>query len=86
MAQILSDSKYVARRVPGPINHRYAEMEWLIQHENEYRGSWVALEGSELIAHGPCAEEVFDTARKLGFKSPLLHHIPKEPQLPFGGW
>ena len=86
MAQLLSGSKYVARRVPGPINHRYAEMEWLNQHEDEYRGSWVALEGSELVACGTSPEEVLDAARKLGFNKPIIHHIPKEPELPFGGW
>ena len=86
MSQVLSDPKYIARRVPGPVNHRYAEQEWLRQHENEYRGEWVALQGSELIAHGTCAEGVFETAKKLGFKTPLMHHIQKEPELPFGGW
>ena len=86
MAQLLTDPKYVARRVPGPINHRHAEQEWLHQHEEEHRGAWVALEGSELIASGTDAKEVLDAAKKLGFKTPLIHHIPKERELPWGGW
>ena len=86
MAQLLSDSKYVARRVPGPINYRYAEQEWLHQHQAEYRGAWVALEGSEMVACGTSAKEVLEAARGKGIAHPLIHHIPKEPELPWAGW
>ena len=82
----LSKSSGMSRRVPGPINYRYAEHVWLQQHEAEYRGAWVALEGSELIASGPTLKEVMETARKLGHPHPLVHRIPNEPELPFGGW
>lgn len=86
MSQLLAKDKSVARRVYGPINHRYAELEWLHQHEAEYRGAWVALEGSDLVACGTSPEEVLDAAKKLGFNYPIIHHIPREPELPFGGW
>ena len=85
MAQVLSESKYAARRLPGPVNHRYAEMDWLRDHEAEYRGLWVALDPG-LIACGATLKEVMEESKRLGHLKPLVHQIPKEPELPFGGW
>jgi hypothetical protein len=62
------------------------EREWLTRHEEDYRGAWVALQGSELVASGTSLKEVLDIARARGYDLPLVHHIPLEPELPFGGW
>jgi len=69
-----------------PFSLRHLEQDWLHEHESEYRGHWVALEGTTLLAHGPSARQVLDAARLQGYDRPLLVHIPSEPPLPFGGW
>ena len=71
---------------PPRYNSREAEQEWLTQHEREYAGQWVALEGNVLLSHGADAVEVRDAARKITSKTPLFVHISKEPQLPSAGW
>jgi hypothetical protein len=65
---------------------RTDEMKWLRVHENEYRGQWVALQGSDLLSHGREAVTVRDEARKKGFPRPLMVHVPDEPDLPSAGW
>ncbi len=61
------------------------EQEWLRKHENEYRGEWVALDGSRLYAHGQDGKQVFLTAKAAGVRSPFLVFIEMDP-LPSGGW
>jgi predicted DNA-binding antitoxin AbrB/MazE fold protein len=67
-------------------NSREAEQEWLKQHEREYAGQWVALDGNVLLSHGSDAVDVRDAARKVTSKTPLFVHISKEPRLPSAGW
>ena len=66
-------------------NPRTAELEWLDQHRSEYRGQWVALEGSALLSSGSDARQVRDDARAKGVRRPLLIHVP-EDDLPSAGW
>ncbi len=46
---------------------RIPEQEWIRDHGADYRGQWVALQGSELISHGPRGRDVHDEARAKGF-------------------
>ena len=62
------------------------EWQWLAEHQEEYRGQWVALSGDQLIAHGENAREVYLTARRAGVEIPAVIHVLSEPELPFGGW
>lgn len=62
------------------------ELEWLREHENEYRGQWVALDGHQLISHGSKAKVVRDEARKLGVPRPLVVRVDDEPDLASAGW
>jgi hypothetical protein len=73
-------------RKPVPFSLRSLEQAWMSQHQAEYAGAWVALDGSRLLAHGSSARQVLDAARSAGCEQPLVVHIPREPQLPFGGW
>jgi predicted DNA-binding antitoxin AbrB/MazE fold protein len=65
---------------------RTQEQEWIRVHGSEYRGQWVALQGSELISHGPKGRGVHDEALAKGVLRPLLVHLPDEPDLPSAGW
>jgi predicted DNA-binding antitoxin AbrB/MazE fold protein len=72
---------------PAPdYNSRQAEQAWLKEHEHEYLGQWVALDGDVLLSYGPRARGVLDAARKMGVQQPLLVHIEDELGLPSAGW
>ena len=73
-------------RKPGSISLRSLERAWLKQHQAEYAGEWVALEGARLVARGSSPQQVLDAASADGYAQPLVVHIPSESQLPFGGW
>ncbi len=67
-------------------NPRNEALLWLATQAAPYAGQWVALNGSQLIAHGPDAATVRAAARAANVERPLLTHLPEEPDLPFGGW
>lgn len=71
-------------RTDAPFVDRTLEDEWLRLHEREYIGQWVALKGSELLAHGPVAKEVFARARSLGI-SDALFYLVEDPDIPYIG-
>ncbi|MBM3734354.1 MAG: DUF104 domain-containing protein [Acidobacteria bacterium] len=49
-------------------------------------GRGVALDGSRLVAHGEDLVEVRDAARAAGVDDPLFARIPRDRDIPFGGW
>lgn len=63
---------------------RAQEYAWLAQHQREYVGQWVALEGSQLIAHSYEAKEVFAKARASGVERPIVLLV-EDPDAPFAG-
>jgi len=66
------------RVVTGPANapDRTREFVWLREHGDEYRGQWVALLGSELLASGQEFEEVLREVRARGCEAQsLVHHV-----------
>jgi len=71
---------------PGANSGRVPEQEWLRAHGQEYSGQWVALNGEELISHGSDARGVRDEARAKGVETPLMVHLPDEPDLPSAFW
>jgi predicted DNA-binding antitoxin AbrB/MazE fold protein len=64
---------------------RQAEMKWIGDHQDEYRGQWLALWGDQLISHGLDARAVFDEAHRKGIERPFMHHVPPDPDLPSAG-
>ena len=48
---------------PGANSGWMPEQVWLSAHGQEYSGQWVALNGEELLSHGPDARRVRDEAR-----------------------
>ena len=82
----LQDKQHVLLRItdasaPGANRGRMPEEEWLRAHGQEYSGQWVALNGEELLSHGSDARRVRDEARAKGVQTPLMVHIPDEPNL-----
>jgi hypothetical protein len=72
--RVLNPSRIVSRPATAP--DRTGEFAWLRKHSAEFRGSWVALMGEELLSSGEKLEDVLGEvqSRSLGAK-PLIHHI-----------
>lgn len=63
------------------------ELKWLQEHQKDYAGEWVALDGDQLIARGSSAREVYQNAKRSGIQVPFIAWVEsEEDQLPFGGW
>jgi hypothetical protein len=58
-----------------PMRDYKTELQWIADHAREYKGQWVALDGSRLIAHGAKADEVFDAAEADGANQPLVGFV-----------
>lgn len=59
------------------------ENEWLRQHQNDYRGQWVVLDGDRLVGHATTAAEatVFvEQARAEGVRAPYVKLIPLDDE------
>jgi len=55
------------------------ELEWLTKNDwvlEKYRGEYLALKGSELIAHGTLAEVLAESERR-GIHDPYTQYLPK---------
>jgi Family of unknown function (DUF5678) len=62
------------------------EQRWLSEHQREYVGQWVALDGDRLLSHGEDLNRVFDEARAQGVNAPFTAFI-EDPNQPWtGGW
>jgi hypothetical protein len=87
----LQDKQHVLLRIidasaPGANSGPMSEQEWLRAHGQAYSGQWVALNGEDLLSHGPEARRVRDEARAKGVQTPLMVHVPDEPNLPSAFW
>lgn len=56
-SEVLAPAKMISRP-STPDFDRSAEIHWLEEHANEYRGQWVALLHDELLAHADTLEEL----------------------------
>jgi predicted DNA-binding antitoxin AbrB/MazE fold protein len=69
-----------------PVNERRAELQWLASESGPYPGEWVALDGPRLIAHGEKLAVVSAAAKAAGVVEPLFARVPRDKDIPFGGW
>ena len=65
---------------------RTKELVWITEHSPDYRGQWVVLDGSRLIAHGSNPLPLLRQARAEGVERPLVTRIAEEPGPYTGGW
>jgi len=72
-------------RPPVASKDRSRENQWLAEHQREYIGQWVALEGGRLIAHGEDAAEVFAAADASGVERPMVIYVEDPDAPPFAG-
>jgi hypothetical protein len=62
------------------------EQEWLAQHEKEYIGEWVVLDGDRLVGHGADPRPIVAEARLAGVQSPFVHFVAANSDPFMGGW
>ena len=75
----------VSRRVPEVDSSR--EMAWIAKPDLQYVNQWVALDGSDVVAHGPNAKTVVAEARAKGLTAPFLYYVQEpSPEPFFMGW
>jgi hypothetical protein len=71
---------------PKPMPDFEREQRWLSEHQREYVGQWVALDGDRLLSHGEDLNKVFDEAQAQGVKAPFTAFIEDPNQPWMGGW
>ena len=69
-----------------PVNDRREELQWLATESGPYAGEWVALDGPGLVAHGEKLASVSAAAKAAGVTEPFFASVPRDKELPFGGW
>lgn len=69
-----------------PISERREELLWLAKESGPYAGEWVALDGPRLISHGAKLADVSAAATAAGIAEPFFARVPREKNVPFGGW
>ena len=65
------------------------ENEWLRQHQDNYRGQWVVLDGDTLYGHTAdrhTLTALVNAARAAGVTEPFVHLIPVDPEPVWMGW
>jgi predicted DNA-binding antitoxin AbrB/MazE fold protein len=70
----------------GAVNERREELMWLATESGPYAGEWVALDGASLVAHDEKLASVRATARAAGLGEPFFARVPRDKEMPFGGW
>lgn len=76
------------RRTDKPVDNS-RETEWLRQHQNDYRGQWVVLDGDRLVGHTPDGDTlvaIVEQARSEGVESPFVHFINEDSEPIWMAW
>ena len=83
---IEEESARLSWESPVPVNERREELLWLARESGPYAGEWVALDGPSLVAHGEKLASVGAAARVAGVIEPFFARVPRDKDMPFGGW
>ena len=74
-----------SRQVPS--RDRSAEMAWAASPDSRFFGTWVVLEGNQVVASGSNPTRLYEDVRAKGVSSPLLIFVSSDEHEPFaGGW
>lgn len=74
------------KRVPcEPQPDRTLEWEWIKNHQDEYAGQWVALEGDRLVAARSNRMELSEALKLTQANRPLIHRMASPDDLPYIG-
>lgn len=70
---------------PAKSIDRSQEYLWAAENKQQYAGQWVALKGSQLIAHSANFKEVSAELKQQGITDALLLHLEAPDTLPYAG-
>jgi len=77
------------RRSPHGAVDYSRENEWLREHQDNYRGQWVVLDGDRLVGHATDADTltaIVERARSEGVQAPFVHFINESSEPIWMGW
>ena len=74
------------RKAARPYVDRSRETAWITEHQAEYAGQWVLLDGNRLIAHGDDPLSFKPIVRAERIETPFIVRVPKETGPSMGGW
>ena len=76
LRRVLAPPKVTARKITD--SDRTREYKWLQEHGHDYRGKWVAVDGSRLIAVAESLKELLEKLKDLQVDPrALIHHMAK---------
>ncbi len=70
----------------GEVQRRKQHIQWVKDHQAEYAGKYVALNGYCLVAEGDSYPEVYEAVRKIGIEKPFITQVFAPDSVVFGGW
>jgi hypothetical protein len=59
---------------------------WIKEHQAEYAGRYVALDGEQLVGEGVTYREAAEAACQAGVQRPFIVHVPDPNRAYFSGW
>ncbi len=62
------------------------QREWLQEHQHEYVGQWIVLDGDRLVGNGNDPLPIAEQAKAQGVKIPFVHFVRDESEPFWGGW
>ncbi len=72
-------------RATRPWIDRTREEKWLAEHQREYRGQYVLLDGEQLVTSGADLKALMVEARAKGHPDPFVHFVPPDDTLFWSG-
>lgn len=86
--EILSNIKNTlsSESIDNELEKRKQQVQWIKDHQAEYAGKYVVLDGYFLVGEGDSYPEVYEIAKKAGIKKPFITQIFAPNSAAFDCW
>ncbi|MBI1829274.1 MAG: hypothetical protein HYR87_07370 [Thaumarchaeota archaeon] len=74
-----------SQSVDNELRKRKQHIQWIKDHQAEYAGKYVALDGYCLVGEGNSYPEAYEMAKKAGIKKPFITQVFAANSVVFGG-
>lgn len=68
------------------LQKRKQHIQWIKDHQTEYAGKYVALDGYCLVGEGNSYPEAYEMAKRAGINKPFITQVFAPNSVIFGGW